>query len=254
MWPAFPTSDYYGSSAPPRQHQPTTDLPTGQLAADRVRDHRDGSHVHLATVRRDRHPTMPLQHRRGYAADLHHGLPTGDITQPRSSPQPQITGTRCYPAQIRQIRAGGQLLRGFQPLVPHVYLSVLLAGPGPSGSAGPSRRCQGCLPPSPPSRGSGCPQLQPARCDGPEAVSFHHRTVKRRLVALDIPAVDLPRCGGLQLRDRPRRVRGLPATVFDLRILGQNRSTWWRSSTGRSPRLAASRRSASVVCRRTVRR
>ena len=28
MWPAFPTSDYYGSSAPPRQHRPTTDLPT----------------------------------------------------------------------------------------------------------------------------------------------------------------------------------------------------------------------------------
>ena len=23
---------------------------------------------------------MPLQHRRGYAADIHHGLPTGDIT------------------------------------------------------------------------------------------------------------------------------------------------------------------------------
>ena len=28
MWPAFPTSDYYGSSAPPRQHQLTMSLPT----------------------------------------------------------------------------------------------------------------------------------------------------------------------------------------------------------------------------------
>ena len=28
----------------------------------------------------------PLQHRHGYAAGIHHGLPTGDITQPRSSP------------------------------------------------------------------------------------------------------------------------------------------------------------------------
>lgn len=33
IWSAFPTSDYYESSAPPRRHQLTTDLPTGQLAA-----------------------------------------------------------------------------------------------------------------------------------------------------------------------------------------------------------------------------
>ena len=36
------------------------------------------------------------------------------------------------------------LLRGVTTLVPHVHLPVSLAGPGPSGSAGPSRRCQGC--------------------------------------------------------------------------------------------------------------
>jgi hypothetical protein len=29
---------------------------------------------------------MPLQHRHGYAAGIHRGLPTGDITQPRSFP------------------------------------------------------------------------------------------------------------------------------------------------------------------------
>ena len=29
---------------------------------------------------------MPLRHRHGYAADIHRGLPTGDINQPRSSP------------------------------------------------------------------------------------------------------------------------------------------------------------------------
>jgi hypothetical protein len=37
--------------------------------------------------------------------------------------------------------------------------SALLAEPEPSGSAGPSRRCRGCFPPSPASPGSGCPQL-----------------------------------------------------------------------------------------------
>ena len=30
------------------------------------------------------------------------------------------------------------------------------------------------------------PSASPVRCDEPEAVSFHHRTVKQRLVALEI--------------------------------------------------------------------
>ena len=52
------------------------------------------------------------------------------------------------------------LLRSFLTLVPHVRLSVSLAGPGPSSGAGPSRRCQGCCPPKPPvPQGLGCPQL-----------------------------------------------------------------------------------------------
>jgi hypothetical protein len=63
------------------------------------------------------------------------------------------------PAHIRQVGAGGSLLRGFQVLVPHVHRPVLLAGPAPSGSAGASRRCQGCFPPSLPYRRLDCPQL-----------------------------------------------------------------------------------------------
>ena len=44
-----------------------------------------------------------------------------------------------------------------------LHLSVLLAGPGPSGGAGPSRLCRGCLPSFPSSPGSDCLQLhQPA--------------------------------------------------------------------------------------------
>jgi hypothetical protein len=55
---------------------------------------------------------MPLRSRHGYAADLHHGLPTGDITQPRSPPHDLRAGVHRSPAQIRQVRAGGLLLRG----------------------------------------------------------------------------------------------------------------------------------------------
>ena len=51
-------------------------------------------------------------------------------------------------------------LRGVKTLVPRVHLLLMLAGPRPSGSTGPSRRCRGCLPPSPASPGSGCPQLR----------------------------------------------------------------------------------------------
>src|SRR5438105_2960077 len=97
---------------------------------------------------------MPLRPRHGYAAAFHRGLPAGDITQPRSSrrcPRPR-TAEVCTATQPQsaRFRAGGVLLRGVLPLVPHVHLSVLLAEPAPSGSAGTSRRCQGCCPPNPP--------------------------------------------------------------------------------------------------------
>jgi hypothetical protein len=47
------------------------------------------------------------------------------------------------PARIRQVR-GRSSTYGTSTLVPRVHLLVLLAGPGPSGSADPSRRCRGC--------------------------------------------------------------------------------------------------------------
>ena len=115
MWPAFPASDYYGSSAPPRRHQPATGLPADQLAAGREGGHRGGSHVHSRTARQVRRPTMPLQLRHEYAAGLPHGLPTGDINQSRSSPHDRA-GARRNPA-IHQVPAGGSLLRGVHTLV-----------------------------------------------------------------------------------------------------------------------------------------
>ena len=169
MRPAFPASDYYGSSAPSRQHQPTTGLPARQPQGCRVRDRRDGSHVHRMIARPGRCPAMPLPLRHDYAAGIHRGLPTGDINRPKSSPR-SITGAHGSPAHIRQIGAGGFQLRGFPSLVSHVHLLNSLAGPRPSGSAGRSRRCQGCFPPSPASPGSGCPQLQHA------AATAHRRS------------------------------------------------------------------------------
>jgi hypothetical protein len=78
---------------------------------------------------------------------------------PGSSRRPH--GQRCAlrPAQIRQVRAGGPG-EGRKAPVPHVLLSATLAGPAPSGSTGHVPALSGLLPPSPPPRGSGCPQLQ----------------------------------------------------------------------------------------------
>ena len=52
MQSAFPTSDYYGSSAPFRCHQSTMDLPAFVRAARREGRRRDGSHVHCVPVDR----------------------------------------------------------------------------------------------------------------------------------------------------------------------------------------------------------
>ena len=95
----------------------------------------------------------------GYAAGLHRGLPTS-VTKPAKEFSARHDGQ--VRAAIRPISTGFELaalLRGFTPLVPHVHLLVSLAEPAPSGSTGASRRCRGCLPPSPASPGSGCPQL-----------------------------------------------------------------------------------------------
>jgi hypothetical protein len=83
------------------------------------------------------------------------------------------------------------LLRSVQPLVSLVHLPVSLAGPRPSDSAGPSRRCRGCLPPMPVRLdGVGCPQLARACCDRPAAMVSHHRTAPERIAALRVPNPD----------------------------------------------------------------
>jgi hypothetical protein len=103
---------------------------------------------------------MPLRYRHDYAADLHRGLPAGDLKPAQEFPARDEGQVRTA---IQPISTGFELagnLRGVTALVPLVHLPVSLAGPGPSGSAGPSRRCRGCLPASPAFPGSACPQLR----------------------------------------------------------------------------------------------
>lgn len=169
LCPAFPDSDYYDSSAPPHRQQPTTRPPRpipGRLPSTSG----TGVMVPVFTVNRSTGEvpsyapaTSPWLRRR----------PSPRPPDRRHQPNrefPAEAGARRCPAHIRQVGAGGFVLRGVQPLVPRVHLPISLVGPDPSGSAGSSRRCRGCLPPSPASPGSGCPQLRPGHCDGQAVV------------------------------------------------------------------------------------
>jgi hypothetical protein len=131
------------------------------------------SHVHHGIDRQVRCSALPRQHRHAYAAGFRRGLPTDTWNRLRSRP-PASGGRALRPAQIRQVRAG-VVITGRQALIPRVHLPVSLAGPGPSGSASPSRRCQGCLPLGSASPEPNCPQLQPNCCDNP-AVKVSHLT------------------------------------------------------------------------------
>ena len=149
MRPAFPASDYYGPSVPPRRHQPTASLPTtarGRWPGRR----RDGSHVHHASIDGVGDQLSPLQHRHKYAADLPRGLTTSCIKPASEFPPAAITdGTRCAPAHIHQVGAG-VTLEGVRPLI-HLRFAFpsRSASTGPSDGAGPPRLHRGCSHPHP---------------------------------------------------------------------------------------------------------
>jgi hypothetical protein len=128
---------------------------------------------------------MPLRPRHGYAADLHRGLRAGDMepTEEFLAQHRRASARRC-PAPIRQVRAGGMHLRGFLTLVSHVHRPVLLAEPARSDGAAPVSALSGLLSALAHVSGVRLPSALFGRCDGPTAVSFHHRTVEQRLVAL----------------------------------------------------------------------
>ena len=183
VWTAFPSSDYYGGSAPCRIHQATMALPAGPLAAARVGQIRQGSHVHCVTVG-------------GVGAQLCSGSIATSTPQTflvasrtgmnhrRESRLPvRSVGVHCVPAQIRQIGAGFTITE-VHPLV-HSRYTFPPRSPDPTHLAvlGPSRLCQGCFPPSPAPPGSGCPQLQPGRCDDQAMGVSHPHPYTQRLMA-----------------------------------------------------------------------
>ena len=102
----------------------------------------DGSHVRHEAGRRVRRPALPLRHRHGYAAVLHRGLPglshrRGEFPaarrqRVRTAPSPYPPGSSWW------------VVKGRQTLISRVHLPVSLTRHAPSGSAGTSRRCQGC--------------------------------------------------------------------------------------------------------------
>lgn len=90
-------------------------------------------------------------------------------------PRRRRAGARCNPAHIRQVRGGGCLLRGVHPLVHSRYAfrracrtqAIWQFWPVPA------LLVRAAVRPHTRPRGSGCPQLQPVRCDELMAVSLH---------------------------------------------------------------------------------
>src|SRR6266508_816142 len=133
------------------------------------------------TVRRVRRPALPRQHRHEYAAGLPHGLLAGPVDRLRSRPGKPRPGVRCDPAHIHQVGAGSGLA-GVRPLVSAlVHLPVPLAGPGPSGSTDPSRRCRGCSHPPLRLQGRAAPSFSEPlrRLEGGVLSSPHGQTAPR---------------------------------------------------------------------------
>lgn len=127
---------------------------------------------------------MSLWHRREYAADLPRGLPGSSCIPPQEfsrSPE-RMTRIRATPGPDPPGSSRCRFERRKTP-VPRVLLSIMLAGPAPSGGTATSRLCQGRFPPSPAPPGSGCPQLQQPCCDRALAKVSHLHSNQQRLTA-----------------------------------------------------------------------
>ena len=178
MWSAFPTSDYYGGSVPIPSRQLTIRLPIRRWGPAETRATGEGSHVHYVPVDRIGAQLCPAawpRLRRRPSA-----WPPGRPTFPGIGVASLLSsGWRAllpgpYPPDLSRFHAYGASVADSLVVTP-----LCLARPDPSGGTGPSRRCQGCLPPSPRPLGSGCPQLQRAATTTRRWVLPPHPDTKR---------------------------------------------------------------------------
>jgi hypothetical protein len=103
MRTAFPSSDYYGGSAPPHSHRPTTSLPAAALAARPDGRPQGGSHVHHVPIDGGGAQLFPgslaASTPQTFLAASGHGI----RHRTRSRRPVNQSGVRCVPAPIRQI-------------------------------------------------------------------------------------------------------------------------------------------------------
>ena len=142
---AFPGSEYYGGSAPPRPDRSTVDPARPSCWPPAIGQDRDGSRVHCDSLDEGGAQLCPC----GLAtATPQHFTVASRADHPmtaRKFPARSATGTGAH--RSRPISARFEpvyLSRDLITPVPLVLLSITLAGPAPSGGAGTSRRCQGC--------------------------------------------------------------------------------------------------------------
>ena len=138
MNPALPGSDYYEDSAPSWRQQPTADLPATRR---RGGQHQDGSHVHHQPIGEGGGQLCPGSIAMSTPQAFLMASWSADAGRRRSRP-PWWTCAANRPISTRLEPA--ERLRGFGTGSLSFHLLALLAGPGPSGSAGSSRRCRGC--------------------------------------------------------------------------------------------------------------
>jgi hypothetical protein len=159
MWPAFPTADYYGSSATPRRQQRTVRLPRPVRVGGR---RRDASHVHHQPVGRVGAQLYP-----GGIAAHHRNTPrnlAGSINK-RADETVLIEKQDRAPQQPIAASFGAAVLyRGFNHwFVSYAFLPCYRTRPA---GGEPLLDRQGLLPPSAAPPASGCPPASPDRYGG----------------------------------------------------------------------------------------
>ena len=170
----------------------------------------DGSHVHQIIDRSGRRPALLRQHRHGYAAGLHRGLPTAGTKRLRSRTHPGVRAlhTGPYPPGWSRLRGYGASSTGSLAL----HLLTSLDEPAPSGSTGTARLLGAACHRSPSFPAIGCPDASSGRCDGPTETVSHHLSIH--------PA---PR--GAQLGPR-RKSPLLSRSLGYLRLSGLSEQRW----------------------------